>query len=177
MHTEHVNQNQFLQGLEQQHTAVYRSQRSPDDLDRCFTENTTIILQRAMPKTSSDKANKGWLCRKPGQPAGSTQGTPLCMPALPRGLCFCFYSDFLWLCSFSVCPIHGQASASLHNLRRAPQLFAAYVVSQSRSNCPALVTCDTHSSFASCSDTDVSLFLAQRRDCTFVAIPFQKDNY
>lgn len=47
----------------------------------------------------------------------------------------------------------------------------------SSNNGPAAMTCNTCTSFASCSDTDVSLFLAQRRDRTFVATQLQYGNY
>lgn len=66
-------------------------------------------------------------------------------------------------------PLHGCMSS----LRWAPQLSASHVISHSSNNSPAPAAWDTRSSFVSCSDTDVSLFPPQRRDCMFVATELQ----
>lgn len=190
VHTEQVNSKQFLQGLEHRHTAMYRSQSSPDNLDRCFTQNSTIVLQLLFcnmqyPRlTSPEKGNRGMVLQKDraacGQRAGDT-ATSAC-PASGSCTSHCTSLNLFLLplrFFFSECeqfragPLHCCTS----NLRWAPQPFAAYMISHSSNNGPAPVTCNTCSSFASCSDTDLSLFLAQRRDCTFVAIQLQYGNY
>ena len=105
------------------------------------------------------KARAAW-----GQRAGDT--APSSCPALGSctshytSLNLCFASTLIFLgvacleCyQFRVGPLHRCTS----NLRWAPQLFAAYVISHSSNNGPAPVTCDTYSSFASFSDTGQSV--------------------
>lgn len=58
---------------------------------------------------------------------------------------------------FRAGPLQNRTS----NLRWAPLLFAAYMITHSSNNGPAPVTCNICSSFAGCSGTDVSLCLAE----------------
>lgn len=137
---------------------------------------------------SPEKGTRGWFCREPGQQAGRAQGTLLLLSALPRRLvqvttppwisvfasALIFWGFACLQCEqFRAGPLHRRTS----NLKWAPRLSAAYVLSHSSHNGAAPVTCDTCSSFASCLDTDISPFLAQRWDCMTVAIRLQYGNY
>lgn len=117
----------------------------------------------------------------------AAQGTLLLLPALP---CLVQVTTPPWISGFASALIFlefacleceqfraGPLHCCTSNLRWAPRLFAAYMLSHSSNNGPGPVTCDTCSSFASCSGTDVIMFLTQRRDCTLGAIQLQYRNY
>lgn len=148
----------------------------------------TAVLQHAISKTYFSWVTGEWFCRNQGSLGAACRGhCYFCLPSLgvlykslhlPETL---FLLPLWFLGGFACLECEQFRAGPLHrrtnNLRWAPWLFAAHVASRSSNNGPAPVTCDTCSSFAGCWDADVSLSLAQRRDCMFVAIRLQYSNY